>query len=222
MTRITKHYDPPVPFEKYVPAVSRTSKPNPTKETTMVDYSNDISRGPYHSMLDKMARARQAITGESYAKAFTETYCDPKNISIKDGAQYDHLAKAMDSTYGTRLSPIPAQKAAPYDPLAKASELAEHLGPAHARLHSMAVEHARTHPELTYAQAYTRLYLAPENVALRAGIAAEDGVRTLTLEEARALTPTKPFPAYTSPGHDERDVANVGRSGAKPRGYIGG
>jgi hypothetical protein len=30
--RIMKHYDPPVPFEKYVPAMSRVAKPkNPTK-----------------------------------------------------------------------------------------------------------------------------------------------------------------------------------------------
>src|SRR5580704_16037188 len=111
-----------VPFEKYTPAVSRTAKPkNPTKPkvrnarnvaiddedgfipeakkgNTMVDYY-DISRGPYHAILDKMARARQGITGESYAKAFTEVYTDPANAAISDGAQYDHLAKAMDSIY---------------------------------------------------------------------------------------------------------------------------
>jgi hypothetical protein len=117
MTIIEKHYDPPVPFEKYVPAVSRIAKPkNPTKpksrlarnvgideedgfipnakrkEVTMTDYY-DTSRGPYHAMLDKMARARQAITGESYAKSFTETYCDPKNAAIRDGSKYDDLAK---------------------------------------------------------------------------------------------------------------------------------
>jgi hypothetical protein len=81
-----------VPFEKFTPAISRLAKPeNPTKpksrlarhagidddedgvipstkgNTAMVDY--DTSRGPWHAMLDRMARARQAITGESYAKA---------------------------------------------------------------------------------------------------------------------------------------------------------
>ena len=56
------------------------------KGITMTDYDYDTSRGPWHAMLDRMARGRQAITGESYAKAFTETYCDPKNAAIRDGS----------------------------------------------------------------------------------------------------------------------------------------
>jgi hypothetical protein len=107
MTGHIIHYSEPVEFHKAlagarklvimkridenIPAVSSTAKPknipNAKKATTMVDYSDDISRGPYHSMLDKMARARQAITGESYAKAFTETYIDPKNSAIRDGTR---------------------------------------------------------------------------------------------------------------------------------------
>jgi hypothetical protein len=83
----------------------------------------------------------------------------------------------------------------------------------------MALEHSRAHG-LTYQQSYTRLFTSPENVALRAGIAAEAGVWTLTLEEARALAPAKPFPAYGSPG--QRGPSNLGRSGAKPAGYAGG
>jgi hypothetical protein len=84
-----------MPFEKYTPAVSRVAKPkNPTKPKVrnarnvaiddedgfipnskgMTMTNIDTSRGPYHAMLDRMARARQAITGESYAKAFTECY----------------------------------------------------------------------------------------------------------------------------------------------------
>jgi hypothetical protein len=106
---IIKYYEP-IPFEKFTPAVARTAKPkNPTKpksrlapnvaivdedgfipnakrETTMIDY--DTSRGPYHAILDKMARARQAITGEVYAKSFTEVYTDPKNAAIRDGSKY--------------------------------------------------------------------------------------------------------------------------------------
>jgi hypothetical protein len=127
---IIKHYDPPIPFEKFTPAVSRIEKPkNPTKPksrlarnvavdeeigeaaeekgmTKMVDY--DVSRGPWHAMLDRMARARQPITGESYAKAFTETYCDPKNAAIRDGSKYDDLAKAFDSVHGTAKSLVSA------------------------------------------------------------------------------------------------------------------
>jgi hypothetical protein len=85
--------------------------PTSKKGITMVDY--DTSRGPYHAMLDRMARARQAITGESYAKAFTECYCDPRNAAIRDGSKYDDLAKAFDSVHGTSKSLV---KAAPPDP----------------------------------------------------------------------------------------------------------
>ncbi len=58
----------------------------------MADY--DTSRGPYHAILDQMALARQAQTGESYAKAYTEVYTDPRNTSIRDGARFDHLAES--------------------------------------------------------------------------------------------------------------------------------
>jgi hypothetical protein len=134
----------------------------------MVDY--DTSRGPYHAMLDKMARARQAVTCESYAKAFTETYCYPANAAIRDGSKYDDLAKAFDGVYGTAKSLIPAAKAASYDPLRKAADMAEHLGPAHAKLHSMAVDHQRAHSGMTYEQAYSHLYSRPENAPLRNAI----------------------------------------------------
>ncbi len=56
----------------------------------------EIDRGPYYKILDKMALARQAETGESYAKAFTEVYTDPANVLIRDGAAYDDLAKAFE------------------------------------------------------------------------------------------------------------------------------
>jgi hypothetical protein len=187
----------------YTPAVARTDKPkNPTKPksrlardvaiddedgfipeakkgTTMTDY--DTSRGPYHAMLDRMARARQAITGESYAKAYTECYCDPANAAIRDGSKYDDLAKAFDATYGTAKSLIPVAKEASYDPLAKAAEMAEHLGPAHAKLHSLAVDHQRAHSGMTYQQAYSHLYSRMENAPLREKIKAEHMRATMAM-----------------------------------------
>jgi hypothetical protein len=257
----------------------------------MVDYSNDISRGPFYSMLDRQALARQQQTGESYAVAFTKVYEDPSNRSIVDQAQHEHLAKSHDVMFGTGLSAIPVQKAAPYDPLAKAAELAEHLGPSHAKLHSMAVDHQRANPGMSYQSAYSHLYSRPENAALRnavksehmratmAGVgdgelgkaeapmdAVQDDVDPGSAEHAlhslvitrmkrspgmsyaraftheyldpanrslkarvtsegilrmQAMAPAKPFPAYTSPGH-AGEASNVGRSGAKPRGYAGG
>jgi hypothetical protein len=223
MTGFIKHYDPPVPFEKFMPVVSRIAKPKnipnaAKKVTTMVDYDNDISRGPYHSMLDKMARARQAITGESYAKAFTETYTDPANAAIRDGAQYDHLAKAHDSVYGTRLSLIPkVEKAAPYDPLAKAAEMAEHLGPSHAKLHSLAVDHMRAHGGMSYEQAYSHLYSRPENEALRNAIKAEH--MRATMAGLGKAAPADPEQDYVSPGpaHDELERLVVTRAKDNPK-----
>jgi hypothetical protein len=82
-----------VPFEKYTPAISRTAKPkSPTKPKSRLarnepiddevgkpaekgnnmTYDYDTSRGPWHAMIDRMARALQAQTGWSYAKSFTE------------------------------------------------------------------------------------------------------------------------------------------------------
>ena len=76
--------------------------PEAKKGITMADY--DTSRGPYHAILDKMALARQAQTGESYAKACTECYAGPKNALIRDGVKYDELARAFDSSHGTAKS----------------------------------------------------------------------------------------------------------------------
>jgi hypothetical protein len=243
--------------DEFTPAVSRTAKPNPTKPKsrlarnepiddeigkpaeakkgiTMVDYSNDISRGPYYSMLDKMARARQAITGESYAKAFTECYVDPKNAAIRDGAQYDHLAKAHDSVYGTRLSLIPkVEKAAPYDPLAKAAEIAEQFGPAHAKLHSIAVDHQRAHSGMSYQQAYSHLYSRMENAPLREKIKAEHlrasmaavqdrgelGKADAPMDAVVSLDRTGNVPQKTNPGpaSDELDRLVITRMKNNPK-----
>ena len=182
--------------------------------------TNEIDRGPYYKMLDRQALARQAETGESYAKAFTAVYTDPANAAIRDGAKYDDLARAFDSVHGTGESLIPKVDEALPDPLAKAAEF---LGPAHARLHSMAVDHQRAHSGMTYQQAYSHLYSRPENAPLREKIKAEHmaaTLRTLSIDEAQNLEPAKPFPAYGHPG--DRTHNPVGRSGAKPAGYVGG
>jgi hypothetical protein len=153
------------------------------KGTTMVDYDN--SRGPYHAILDKMARARQAITGESYAKAFTEVYTDPANAAIRDGSKYDDLAKAFDSVHGTSKSLV---KAAPPDP--SQDDVSPSLGPAHDELNERVVAHMKGNPALSYQQAFTREYLHPDNRSLKDRVDAEGILR------AQAREPAKPFPAY--------------------------
>jgi hypothetical protein len=250
-----------------------------------------VDRGPWHKMIDRQALALQAQTGCSYASAFTKAYTDPSNRSIVDQARYEHLAKSHDVMFGTGLSSIPVQKAAPpYDPLRKQAEAAEHLGPAHARLHSLAVDHMRAHGGMSYQQAYSHLYSRVENEPLRNAVKSEhmratmagldDGeldkaapadalqddvdsgsaeyeLHRLTVERMKnspgmsyqraftheylaaenrslkdrvtsegilrmqAMAPARPFPPYSAPGH-AGEASNVGRSGAKPRGYAGG
>lgn len=69
---------------------------------------------------------------------------------------------------------IPVAKAAPpYDPIRKAADVAEYLGPNHARLHSMAVDHMRARAGMSYESAYAYLYAKPENVSLRNAVKAE-------------------------------------------------
>jgi hypothetical protein len=197
-------YLEPVPFHKFTPAVAITAKPKnptkpkvrnarnvaiddeigepaePTKGMTM-DY--DTSRGPYHAILDKMARARQAITGESYAKAFTETYVDPKNAAIRDGSKYDDLAKAFDSVYGTAKSLV---KAAPPD------EVQDYVPPSSGNdeLDKLIITRMKNNPRLSYQQAFTTEYLAPANRSLKDRVDSESVMRMQRLE------PAPPFPAY--------------------------
>jgi hypothetical protein len=153
----------------------------------MTDY--DVSRGPWHAMLDRMARARQAITGESYAKAFTETYCDPKNAAIRDGSKYDDLAKAFDSVYGTAKSLVKA--AAPPDP----EQGYVSRGPAHDALNDLVMARMKADPKLSYERAFTNEYTHPDNRSLKSRVDAE------SILHAQRLAPAKPFPAYTAPGH---------------------
>jgi hypothetical protein len=154
---------------------------------TMADY--DISRGPYHAILDKMALARQVQTGESYAKAFTEIYTDPRNTLIRDGARYDDLAKAHDAIYGTAKSLVPLAKAAP-PPDPSQDYVDPNLNPAHAELDRLIVTRMKADPRLSYQQSFTREYLAPANRSLKERVDQESILRMQRLE------PAPPFPAY--------------------------
>jgi hypothetical protein len=181
--------------------------PNLKRENTMTD-----NKGPWHAMLDRQALARQSQTGESYAQAFTKVYEDPSNTTIRDLARFDHLAGQHDAMHGSRLSAIPATKAAPADALQDDVD----PGSAEYELHSRVVTRMKNEPNLSYQQAFTREYLAPENRSLKERVTSEGLLRM------QAMAPAPAFPRYSSPGHDERDTVNIGYSGAKPRGYAGG
>lgn len=53
------------------------------------------------------------------------------------------------------------------------------LGPGHAKMHSMAIDHQRAHPTLSYEGAYSVLYAKPENAELRNQIKAEHIAATM-------------------------------------------
>jgi hypothetical protein len=225
------HYSEPAPFHKampgarklvimkridddgdgFTPVAPRPAKPknipNAVKRETTMTYDYDTSRGPWHAMLDKMALALQAQIGCSYEQAFTKVYTDPKNAAIRDGSKYDDLAKAYDSTYGTAMSLVKTAPPAPYDPLQKAAELAEIRGPAHAKLHSMAIDHQRAHPGQSYESAYGYLYAKPENAPLREKIKSEHLAATMSGHAVAAThgdglgkaAPADPEQDYVSP-----------------------
>jgi hypothetical protein len=177
----------------------------------MTDY--DTSRGPWHAMLDKQARARQAITGSTFEKAYTECYCDPRNSAIVNELKYEHLAQGEDAISGTRLSSIPLAKAAPaYDPLRKAAEIAESYGPAHAKLHSMTIDHQRAHAGQSYASAYAYLYTQPQNTGLREKVKAEHLKATMSGYADQGLdkaAPADPAQDDDSPGYAHIEMETV-------------
>jgi hypothetical protein len=197
--------------------------PNAKKESNSM---TDIDRGPFAKMLDKMALAHQAQFGGSYEQAYTKIYTDPANASIRDRAQYDHLSKQHDAMHGTRLSLIPVAKAAPsYDPLAKAAETAKLLGPAHARLHSLAVDHQRAHSGMSYEQAYSHLYGRRENEALRNAVKAEHMRATMAGVGdglGKAAAPPDPSQDFVDPSartpaaHAELDQLVIARMKREP------
>jgi hypothetical protein len=95
----------------------------------------------------------------------------------------------------------------------KAAEIAEHLGPAHARLHSLAIDHQRARAGMSYESAYAYLYGKPENLygkpeneALRNAVKAEHMRATMSGlgggELGKAAAPADP-PDPIGSAHDE-------------------
>jgi hypothetical protein len=163
-----------------------------------------MSDNPFYKMIDRQALARQQQTGESYAVAFTKCYEDPTNKVIVDNLKYEDQARSHDAIFGSRFSAIPAAKTAPYDPLQKSAEIAEQFGPAHAKLHSMAVDHQRAHSGMSYEQAYSHLYSRMENAPLRDAIKAEHMRASMAGlgdgELGKAAAPMDAVQDYVSPG----------------------
>jgi hypothetical protein len=100
--------------------------------------------------------AKLRANGESKEQSFTKTIVEDEIGKL--------LYKALKRAPGSEVKPAPQ----PAPPSREAE--ATLLGPAHARLHSQAVDHQRANPRLSYESAYSRMYTAPENAGLRAEI----------------------------------------------------
>jgi hypothetical protein len=79
------------------------------------------------------------------------------------------LYKALKAAPGFEVKPATGwnETKGPADPKQ------DFIGPAHAKLHPMAVDHQRAHSGMSYQQAYSHLYSRPENQALREEIKSE-------------------------------------------------
>ena len=117
--------------------------------------SPGIEKHDFYDAIVKRADELRA-DGESPQQAFSKTIMGDETGRL--------LYKAMQIAPGAELKPV----AQPVPP--SREESARLLGPAHARLHSQAVDHQRANPRLSYEAAYSRMYTHPENASLRAEI----------------------------------------------------
>jgi hypothetical protein len=144
---------------------------------------------------------QRAHAGQSYQSAYAYLYAKPENVSLRNAVKAEHMTATMAGV----------GKAAPPDP--KQDDVSP--GSAHDELNDLVMARMKAEPKLSYERAFTREYLHPDNRSLKSRVDAE------SVLHAQRRAPAPPFPRYTAPGH--RDApSNLGRSGTKPRGYVGG
>jgi hypothetical protein len=114
-----------------------------------------LEKHDYLAAIENRATKLRA-DGESKEQSFTKTIVEDEIGKL--------LYKALKRAPGSEVKPAPQ----PSPPSREAA--AALLGPAHARLHSQAVDHQRANPRLSYESAYSRMYTHPENAGLRAEI----------------------------------------------------
>jgi hypothetical protein len=151
---------------------------------------------------------QRAHAGMSYQSAYAYLYAKPENVSLRNAVKAEHMSATMaglGQDLGKAAPPDPEQDYV--DPSARTPAAAEILD-------RLVVTRMKSDPKLSYQQTFTTEYLAPKNRSLKQRYDSESTLRM------REMEPAKPFPAYSSPG--QRGPSNLGRSGAKPAGYVGG
>ena len=117
--------------------------------------SPGLEKDAFYDAIVKRAEALRA-NGESQQQAFSKVITQDETGRL--------LYQAMKIAPGAEVKPAPQ----PAPPSREAE--AKLLGPAHARLHSQAVDHQRANPRLSYESAYSRMYTHSDNASLRAEI----------------------------------------------------
>ena len=164
-----------------------------------------------HEFYDAIVKRAEALRadGESPQQAFAKVITEDETGRL--------LFQAMKIAPGSEVKP--ASQPAPPSPEAAAAL----LGPAHARLHSQAVDHQRANPRLSYEAAYSRMYTHPENASLRTEINREHlGASMASLHGhglGKAVAPPDPSQDYVSPGpaHDELNDLVMTRMKSDPK-----
>ena len=114
------------------------------------------------------------------------------------------LYRAMNAAPGCSVRP----------PVEKQDSGPVHIGPAHAKMHSLAIDRQRER-SIPFAAAYTEVYTNPANASIRAAVQREHlefalnnlhgGVTgTLSIQEAQRMEPAKDF---AGTGDYQRDIA---------------
>jgi hypothetical protein len=111
-----------------------------------------LEKHDYFAAIEGRA-AKLRADGESPQQAFTKVITDDEIGKL--------LFKAMQIAPGSEVKPAP--QPAPPSPEAAAKL----LGPAHARMHSSAIDLQRRNPRLSYEAAYSRVYTDPSLAGLR-------------------------------------------------------
>jgi hypothetical protein len=117
--------------------------------------SPGLEKDAFYDAIVKRAEALRA-DGESPQKSFIKAITEDETGRL--------LYQAMKIAPGAEVKPAPQ----PAPPSREAA--ATLLGPAHAKMHSQAIDHQRANPRLSYEAAYSRMYAHPENASLRAEI----------------------------------------------------
>jgi hypothetical protein len=117
--------------------------------------SPGLEKDAFYDAIVKRAEELRA-DGESQQQAFARTITEDETGGL--------LYRAMKIAPGSEVKPAP--QPAPPSPEAAAKL----LGPAHAKMHSQAVDHQRANPRLSYEAAYSRMYTHADNAGLRAEI----------------------------------------------------